>query len=327
MVLERAWRGVAVIYASSNGLPTAKRIEDQLKMREIPCLLLKYEQADLDKLWDCVDYFIFVMAVGGAVRAACAHAKGKDLDPLILVVDDAGRYVVPILGSHWGANEGAKELSSMLGATAVITTAAEQIGYTSVEEIAAATLSKIVDLKAAIKVNGAIVRGEEVCVDVPNLHMEDLRGNFRYGRGCSYAIVFGEEEEQENVVRLKPLMLSVGVGAKEEAEVQLIEEAILHFLERLKVDVSRVGVISSVRSRVKDVADHFGVKFMGFSFDELKGFRYGCLTPPSQKLIELGIGGVAEVCALLAGGEKSRLVLRKTPYMREVTVAIASYEG
>jgi len=122
-------------------------------------------------------------------------------------------------------------------------------------------------------------------------------------------------------------MLSVGVGAKEEAEVQLIEEAILHFLERLKVDVSRVGVISSVRSRVKDVADHFGVKFMGFSFDELKGFRYGCLTPPSQKLIELGIGGVAEVCALLAGGEKSRLVLRKTPYMREVTVAIASYEG
>lgn len=65
---------------------------------------------------------ILLCAVGIAVRTLAPVLRDKYQDPAVLVLDEHGRFVVPILSGHeGGANEWARQVSEWLGAQAVIT--------------------------------------------------------------------------------------------------------------------------------------------------------------------------------------------------------------
>lgn len=321
--MERAWRGFAIIYASKKEI--AERLCEEIKKRETPCSLFSYKEANFKNIWKCYDGIIFAMALSGAVRTICKYAQSKDKDPPVLAIDDEGKFVIPILGAHWGANEYAEEIAKLLGSIPVITTASELSNVTSVEEFARLVNCKILNVENVVKVTSALLRGEEVCVKglkkLPN-----VKGKYKIGDDCKYFIVVGEEdrEEADNVVYLKPLKLSIGVGSKIEADEKTIEEAILFALNKINADISQVEVISSVREKVGKVAERLGVKFRLISLEEVNSFNDECLSPQSQKLKELGIKNVAEACALISAGKNAKLILRKIPYKGEVTVSIAS---
>ncbi|BDC17940.1 cobalt-precorrin 5A hydrolase [Acidianus sp. HS-5] len=319
--MERAWRGFAIIYATKSRI--AEKLCEELKKREVPCSLFSYKEANFEKIWNCYDGIIFTMALSGAVRTICKYAKSKDKDPAVIAVDDEGKFVIPILGAHWGANEYAEEVSKILGATPVITTASELSNVTSVEEFARLVNCKILNVENVVKVTSALLKGEEVCVKGLK-SLPKVKGKYKTGDDCKYFIVVGETGSDENTVYLKPLRLSIGVGSKIEADEETIEEAILFALRKINADLSQVEVISSIREKVGKVAEKLGVKFRLISLDEVNSFEDECLSPQSQKLKELGIKNVAEACALISAGSNSKLILRKIPYKGEVTVSIAS---
>jgi cobalt-precorrin 5A hydrolase len=65
---------------------------------------------------------ILLCAVGIAVRTLGPVLRDKYQDPAVLVLDEHGRFVVPILSGHeGGANEWARQVAEFLGAQAVIT--------------------------------------------------------------------------------------------------------------------------------------------------------------------------------------------------------------
>lgn len=67
---------------------------------------------------------VFITAMGIAVRTLAPVLKDKTSDPAVLVMDELGRYIVPLLSGHeGGANAWASEWAQILGATPVITTA------------------------------------------------------------------------------------------------------------------------------------------------------------------------------------------------------------
>lgn len=81
------------------------------------------------------DQIIFLVALGGVVRLIADHLISKETDPGIIVVDNAAQFVIPVLSGHiGGANKFAIKLANILGATPVVTTAAD-VGNTVAVDI------------------------------------------------------------------------------------------------------------------------------------------------------------------------------------------------
>ncbi len=67
---------------------------------------------------------IFITATGIAVRCLAPVIKSKLSDPPVLVMDEQGQFVIPLLSGHeGGANEWARQVSQLIHAQLVVTTA------------------------------------------------------------------------------------------------------------------------------------------------------------------------------------------------------------
>jgi len=72
------------------------------------------------------DKLILICATGIAVRSIASVVEDKRTDPPVLVLDEKGDFVIPLLSGHeGGANEWARQISDLLDAQLVITTAAD----------------------------------------------------------------------------------------------------------------------------------------------------------------------------------------------------------
>ena len=68
---------------------------------------------------------VFITAIGIAVRSLAPVINSKKSDPPVLVMDECGEFIIPLLSGHeGGANEWGRDLSDLLKAQLVITTAA-----------------------------------------------------------------------------------------------------------------------------------------------------------------------------------------------------------
>lgn len=78
------------------------------------------------RLWPDHAAIVGVMASGIVVRAIAPHVTSKYDDPAVVVVDDAGRYVISLLSGHeGGANRLAEQIAAETRGQAVVTTGSE----------------------------------------------------------------------------------------------------------------------------------------------------------------------------------------------------------
>lgn len=72
------------------------------------------------------DQIVFFVSLGAVVRLIAPFLKNKEEDPGIIVVDDAGQYVIPVLSGHvGGANAWSERVAELMGATPIVTTASD----------------------------------------------------------------------------------------------------------------------------------------------------------------------------------------------------------
>lgn len=82
--------------------------------------------ANIGLLFESFDQLVLFISLGAVVRLIAPYLKSKDEDPGVLVIDDAGQYVIPVLSGHvGGANEFAEKLALLMDAKAVLTTASD----------------------------------------------------------------------------------------------------------------------------------------------------------------------------------------------------------
>ena len=116
------------------------------------------------------DAIIFVGATGIAVRAIAPFITGKAVDPAVLVIDEAGRYVIALLSGHLGgANALARTAASLIEAEPIITTATDAESAFAVDTFAKENGFLLTDLRKAKEVSAKVLRGEKLRIysDIP----------------------------------------------------------------------------------------------------------------------------------------------------------------
>lgn len=77
-------------------------------------------------LFATFDGIVCIVSLGAVVRLIAPHLRNKESDPAVVVIDEAGKFVIPVLSGHLGGANGlAGQLAAALGATPVLTTASD----------------------------------------------------------------------------------------------------------------------------------------------------------------------------------------------------------
>ncbi|MBQ3637478.1 MAG: cobalt-precorrin 5A hydrolase [Clostridia bacterium] len=284
---------------------------------------------DMGPLFSENDALIFVGACGIAVRMIAPHLRSKTEDPAVLVLDDRGRFVIPILSGHiGGANELARTAAEALGAVPVITTATDGAGRFSSDAWASSHGCAISSMEAAKAVSAAILTG-----DVP------LSSEFPLPESLPAGLVPGDsgplgvrigvrvEEPFERTLRLIPKIAVLGIGCRKGISEEAVKTAVEETLRENGIDVRAVSAVASVDLKRNEAgllayARSIGARTVFYTAEELSAVP-GEFTESEFVKKTVGVGSVCErAAALAAGGDSSSLTVKKTA--REgVTVAAA----
>ena len=140
--------------AAFDSLPNDKRIYSGGVKEQMGEIFRQYDQ------------LVCFVSVGAIIRLVAPHLQGKETDPGVIAVDDAARFVVPLLSGHvGGANAWAEQVARLLGATPVLTTASDARGSLAVD-ILGRTLGWQVEAPKInlIRVAAAVVNEEPIAL-------------------------------------------------------------------------------------------------------------------------------------------------------------------
>ena len=176
------------------------------------------------------DALIFVGAVGIAVRAIAPYCHSKASDPAVVVLDEGGRFAIPLLSGHLGgANDLARRLASVCGAVPVITTATDGRGVFAVDEWAKHQNCAVAEPERIKLVSSALLAGETVrcCTDFP------IQGTPPAGvvltqnaAQADFSLTLTTAGEALHIV---PRIAVLGVGCKRGTTAQRLEAAFTAF--------------------------------------------------------------------------------------------------
>lgn len=283
------------------------------------------------------DALVFVGACGIAVRAIAPWVKDKRTDPAVVVADEAGTYVIPILSGHLGgANELAVFIAGAIGGLPVITTATDIQGKFAVDVFAKEEGLCIDDMGAAKAVSADLLAGEPVGLFCDFPMGEELPAGLLKNTLCKHNIWItiskkdGPQEGEKRRLKLVPRCTAVGVGCKRGTNKEAIRSVLEEAMEASHIDMRSIFALASIdlkrgEAGICGLARELGVPFLAYSKEELESVP-GTFTESAFVRKTTGTGNVCEraaMAACLGLAKEGRLLFSK--YAKQgVTIAAAS---
>ena len=242
---------------------------------------------------------VFVSAAGIAVRSISPFVKSKETDPAVLVIDEKGRFVIPILSGHiGGANALARRLASFLDTQAVITTASDINNLPAIDEFAKKNNLSINDMNFAKNFTANLLKSSGV----------NSEANFQ-NIGFSISIY-----EKKDILNLIPKSLIMGIGLKKGKSSEELEKFILGTLKNYKIDYRSLGKITSINLKrdekaILDFSEKHKLPFVCYTVEELNAIHQKVEGSEFVKKIT-GTDNICERSVFAAGAEK--LLIPKT---------------
>ena len=280
---------------------------------------------DMEDLFSRHEALIFIGAAGIAVREIAPYIKSKTEDPAVLVMDERGQYVIPILSGHiGGANALARRVAALIGAAPVITTATDVNGKFACDAWAAEHGCAVSSMPLAKEVSAVILTGDIPVASEFSLP-EALPDGLVRGEAGERGVYIGvrAKEPFAKTLRLIPRIVTLGVGCRRGTPAETVSAVITETLEQHQIDVRAVCRIASIDVKRDEpgllaCAENLGVPAVFFSAEELNAVP-GDFEESEFVRQAVGVGNVCERAAVRAGG---RLIARKTA-ANGVTVAAA----
>lgn len=227
---------------------------------------------------------VFIGACGIAVRAAAPHITDKRQDSPVLVADEGGSYVIPILSGHMGgANELAVFLAERIGAVPVITTATDLNGKFAVDLFAKKNGLAVLNKEGIAKVSSKALAGETVKISIEEGHLreewfKEVRSKEMHSKEAhskethakerhlekgyglpdgielvSYppmehvdVIITSEKKKFDGTVFLSPKEYVIGMGCRRGKEKEKIEGFAGKTLEGLGISREQIGALATI---------------------------------------------------------------------------------
>ena len=285
------------------------------------------------------DAIIFVGATGIAVRAIAPFIKGKAVDPAVLVIDEAGRYVISLLSGHLGgANVLARTAASLIEAEPVITTATDAESAFAVDTFAKENGFLLTDLRKAKEVSAKVLRGEKLriysdipmerLVQRPARHEAELVPAQDIDRADIVISYRTKLLNQATGIRLIAKRVHVGLGARKGVTQAEVAAAVATCLEDAGIDPRAVVALASIDLKKQEAgilaySYESGVPFVTYTAEELRTVE-GAFAGSSFVQSVTGVANVCERAAAFAAGRSghAEVLVHKTIH-GNVTTAVA----
>ena len=273
--------------------------------------------------WETSDALLFVGAAGIAVRAIAPHVASKATDSAVVVIDEAGRFAVPLLSGHLGgANELAQTVARAAGAIPVITTATDVRGVWAVDTWARCAGLAVSNPEAIKRVSARLLSGGRVALysDMPisgqppegvDIASDRARADIVVspfaGANAGASVRAAETTGKVVPLRLVVPCIVAGIGCRRGACAEAIGEAFLLACGQAGISPSAVreaatidvkaheeGLLAFCRAR--------NIPLATYSAEELSQVE-GSVSPSDFVRATVGVDNVCERAALADGGK------------------------
>ncbi|MBR4091396.1 MAG: cobalamin biosynthesis protein, partial [Mogibacterium sp.] len=233
---------IKILYFTDKGKALAERLKEELAGHEA---VIVPKGAPLNIV--CGDAFVdnealvFIGAAGIAVRTIAPLVRDKLKDPPVIVIDENGDYVIPILSGHvGGANSLAAEIADALGAQPVITTATDVSRAFSVDVFAKENGLKIANREGIAKVSSSALEGKPVTICIKDYPPEE-----------PVDVLIADEEAAEGLrdsakIVLCPKNYAIGMGCRRGRSFEELKAFAEEVLQDNGIDINDAGCIATI---------------------------------------------------------------------------------
>ena len=264
---------------------------------------------------------VFIGAAGIAVRAVAQFVRDKLKDPPVIVIDENGSFVIPLLSGHvGGANSLALEIAEAIKAQPVITTATDVSGAFSVDVFARENELRIANRDGIAKVSSSALEGKPVTLCIKDYPPEE-----------PVDVLIADEEAAKGLkdaakIVLCPKRYAIGMGCRRDKSYEDLRAFAEDVLSNNGIDINDAGCIATIDVK----KDEEGLKRLSQAWRmPLITFEAGLLAKAegdfshSDTVLEkVGVDNVCERAAVLAAGKGSQIKVKKTA-RDGMTVAVA----
>ena len=273
--------------------------------------------------------YIFIGAAGIAVRYIAPWVKDKYTDSPVLVIDEKGKYVIPLLSGHvGGAAALADEVADIIGAVSVHTTATDVQGKFAVDVFARKNGLVITDREAVKKISAGLLNGERAALYIEDSSVsikgtppeeivlcESLEEAEQYSyqimiAGSSGQPVQDRKYEVQKPKRegcsllLVPRNIAAGIGCRKGIEEAVLEKGFLEILDANRLDIRQVRSIASIDLKKNEQAllylcEKYHIPFEIYTAEELSSVSGVTAASDFVKKIT-GVDNVCERAARLS---------------------------
>ena len=313
---------IKILYFTDKGKALSEKIKENLSGHDA---VIVPKGAPLAIV--CGDAFVdnealvFVGAAGIAVRAIAPLVRDKLKDPPVIVIDENGSFVIPLLSGHvGGANSLSIEIAEAIEAQPVITTATDVSDAFSVDVFAKENELRIANRDGIAKVSSSALEGKPVTICIKAFPPEE-----------PVDVLIADQEAAKGLkdpakIVLCPKRYAIGMGCRKGKAFGDLRAFAEDVLRENGIDISEAGCIATIDVK----KDEEGLKRLSQAWRmPLITFEAGLLARAegnfshSDTVLEkVGVDNVCERAAVLAAGRGSQIRVKKTA-RDGMTIAVA----
>ncbi|MBR6159941.1 MAG: cobalamin biosynthesis protein [Lachnospiraceae bacterium] len=259
---------------------------------------------------------IFVGAAGIAVRTIAPYVKDKLSDSPVIVIDDNGNFVIPMLSGHaGGANKLAVTLAELIDAIPVITTSTDAGEAFSADVFAIENNLTIRNREGIKKVSAKAIEGKPITLSIKDYPPED-----------AVDVMIADETDREYSLLLSPKRYVAGLGLKKGREPEAVAGFFYSVLKDNDIGIDDIYALATIDIKADDAAikylsEKHRIPVIAFDAPLLEKAK-GDFSSSEFVRAAVGVDNVCERAAVLAAGPSGRLITGKIKG-EGMTVAIA----